>query len=52
MGDFFLTAGLMSMGISIGLALFIAPGIVLALVWIQSLLLAVDKERIRQRHLI
>ncbi len=45
MGDFFLTAGLMSIGISIGFALFIGPGIVLALAWSLALLLAVDKGK-------
>jgi len=45
MGDFFLTAGLMSIGVSIGTALFVAPGIVLAIAWSQSLLLAVDKGK-------
>lgn len=45
MGDFFLTAGFMSMGIAVGMALFFGPGIVIAIAWSQALLLAVDKGK-------
>lgn len=45
MGDFFLTTGLISMGITPALLLFIAPGFVLSIAWSQALLIAVDKEK-------
>jgi hypothetical protein len=45
MGEFFLTSGLVGMGVAAGLALFIIPGYVLAIAWSLSLLLVVDKEK-------
>jgi len=45
MGEFFLTFGLMSMGIGVGMAFFIIPGIVIAIAWSLSLLLVVDKGK-------
>jgi len=45
MGEFFLTYGLISMGIFAGFIFFIIPGIVIALAWSLALLLAVDKEK-------
>ncbi|MDR0323354.1 MAG: hypothetical protein LBI12_02770 [Treponema sp.] len=45
MGEFFLTAGLMSVGISVGMVLFVIPGFVIALAWSLALLLVVDKGK-------
>jgi hypothetical protein len=45
MGEFFLTAGLMGMGIVAGLVFFIIPGYVIALAWSLALLLAIDKGK-------
>jgi len=42
MGDFFLVTALSTMGISIGLALFLIPGIVLGIAWMLAALLTVD----------
>lgn len=44
MGEFFLTNGLVAMGVSVGFLMFIIPGIVISIAWSLSLLLAVDKE--------
>jgi putative flippase GtrA len=43
MGEFFLTSGLMGLGIGVGFALFIIPGIVIGIAWILALLLVIDK---------
>ncbi|MDR2159680.1 MAG: hypothetical protein LBP23_06400 [Treponema sp.] len=45
MGEFFLTSGLVGMGIAAGFVLFIIPGYVIAIAWSLSLLLVVDKEK-------
>ncbi len=45
MGEFFLTSGLMGMGIAAGMALFIIPGCVIALAWSLALLLTIDKGK-------
>jgi hypothetical protein len=45
MGEFFLTAGLMSVGICAGSLLAIIPGIVIALAWSLAPLLVVDKGK-------
>lgn len=44
MGEFFLTHGLVIMGVTAGFMLFIIPGIVIAIAWSLALLFAVDKE--------
>ncbi len=44
MGEFFLTYGLVVMGVTAGMMLFIIPGIVIGLAWSLALLFAVDKE--------
>ncbi len=43
MGEFFLTYGLVMMGVSAGMLFFLIPGFVIALAWSLALLLAVDK---------
>ena len=45
MGEFFLTSGLIGMGIGVGMVLFIIPGIVIAIAWSLALLLVVDKSK-------
>ena len=45
MGEFFLTAGLIGMGVGVGMVLFIIPGIVLSFAWSLALLLVVDKSK-------
>jgi len=45
MGEFFLTSGLVSVGVSIGFVFAIIPGIVIALAWSLALLLAIDKGK-------
>ncbi|MCL2701810.1 MAG: hypothetical protein FWE88_09000 [Phycisphaerae bacterium] len=45
MGEFFLTNGLVMMGVYAGLLFFIAPGIVIAFAWSLAVLLAVDKGK-------
>ena len=45
MGEYFLTAGLMGAGISIGMVFFIIPGLVIALAWSLALLLVIDKGK-------
>lgn len=45
MGEFFLTSGLVSMGVFAGLIFFIIPGCVIAIAWSLALLLAVDKAK-------
>jgi hypothetical protein len=44
MGEFFLVYGLMTLGVWIGAALLIIPGIVVAISWMLAPLLVVDKE--------
>lgn len=43
MGEFFLTYGLVLMGVCAGMIFFIIPGVVIGIAWSLSLLLAVDK---------
>jgi len=45
MGEFFLTAGFVGIGVSVGTMFFIIPGIVIGIAWSLSLLLVVDKEK-------
>jgi hypothetical protein len=45
MGEFFLTSGLVGVGVAVGFALFVIPGYVIAIAWSLSLLLVVDKEK-------
>jgi hypothetical protein len=45
MGDFFLTSGLIGLGVGMGIALFIIPGIVLGISWTLALLLVIDKGK-------
>ncbi len=44
MGEFFLTHGLVLMGVTAGMMLFIVPGVVIGIAWSLALLFAVDKE--------
>ena len=45
MGDYFLTVGLIFMGVLIGILFLIVPGIILSIAWGFALLLVVDKEK-------
>jgi hypothetical protein len=45
MGEFFLTSGLIALGVGVGTALFIIPGIVIGLAWTLALLLVIDKGK-------
>ena len=45
MGEFFLTSGLVGIGVVIATAFFVIPGIVLSFAWSLSILLAVDKGK-------
>jgi uncharacterized membrane protein len=45
MGEFFLTSGLIGMGVAVGFVLFVIPGYVIAIAWSLSLLLVVDKGK-------
>jgi len=45
MGEFFLTSGLIGIGVGMGIALFIIPGIVIGLAWTLALLLVIDKGK-------
>jgi hypothetical protein len=45
MGEFFLTSGLVGMGVTVGFVLFVIPGYVVAIAWSLSLLLVVDKGK-------
>jgi len=45
MGDFFLTSGLIGLGISIGIIFFFIPGIIIGLAWCLALMLAIDKGK-------
>ena len=45
MGEFFLTIGLIALGVGIGIAFIIVPGIVIGLAWSLALLLVIDKGK-------
>jgi hypothetical protein len=45
MGEFFLTSGLIGIGVSIGIILFIIPGIIIGIAWSLATMLVVDKEK-------
>jgi hypothetical protein len=45
MGEFFLTSGLVCMGVTVGTIFGIIPGIVIGLAWSLSLLIAIDKDK-------
>jgi uncharacterized membrane protein len=45
MGEFFLASGLIGIGVTVGLALFIIPGCVISLAWSLALPLVVDKGK-------
>jgi len=45
MGDFFLTSGLICLGVSIGTVFFIIPGMIIGLAWILAVMLAIDKGK-------
>jgi uncharacterized membrane protein len=45
MGEFFLTSGLIGMGVGVGMIFFIIPGIVISIAWSLSLLLVIDKGK-------
>jgi len=45
MGEYFLTSGLLSVGIVLGMAFMIGPGIAITLAWSQALFLTIDKGK-------
>ena len=45
MSDYFIIAGLVSIGISVGFALMLIPGIIISLAWSLSTLLVLDKKQ-------
>jgi hypothetical protein len=45
MGEFFLTSGLIGLGVGAGLFFFFIPGIVIAIAWSLAILLVVDKGK-------
>jgi hypothetical protein len=45
MGDFFLTSGLVGIGVSVGCLLFFIPGLIIAIAWSLSVLLVIDKGK-------
>ena len=45
MGEFFLTSGLIGVGVGIGAIFLVIPGIVIALAWSLAILLVVDKGK-------
>jgi len=45
MGEFFLTSGLMGIGIGVGFFFAIVPGIVIGLAWCLAILLVIDKGK-------
>ncbi|MDR1804529.1 MAG: hypothetical protein LBQ94_13080 [Treponema sp.] len=45
MGEFFLTGGLISLGVGIGIAFIIVPGIIVGLAWSLAPLLVIDKRK-------
>ena len=44
MGEYFLTAGLMFLGVFIGFLFFIIPGAIISIAWCFALILVIDKE--------
>jgi len=44
MGEYFLTAGLLFLGVFIGVCFFIIPGIIISIAWTFALVLVIDKE--------
>lgn len=45
MGEFFLTCGLVTMGVGVGIIFGVIPGIVISLAWSLAILLVVDKGK-------
>jgi len=45
MGEYFLTYGLVFIGVFVGLVFMVGPGIIIALAWSQALLLLIDKAK-------
>jgi len=45
MGEFFLTGGLIALGVGVGFIFIIVPGIVIGLAWSLALLLVIDKGK-------
>ena len=45
MGEYFLTAGLIGLGVGVGTAFFVIPGIVICIAWSLALLLVIDKGK-------
>jgi len=45
MGEYFLTSGLVGIGVCAGIAFFIIPGIVIGIAWSLAQLLVIDKEK-------
>jgi hypothetical protein len=45
MGEFFLTSGLIGIGVGIGMVFLVIPGIVIGLAWSLALLLVIDKGK-------
>jgi len=45
MGEFFLVSGLIGIGVSVGIMLFIIPGIIVGLAWSLAVMLVIDKEK-------
>jgi len=45
MGEYFLTCGLVFIGVLVGFAFFIIPGIIIALAWCFATMLAIDKGK-------
>ena len=45
MGEFFLTAGLLHVGVIIGLCFFIIPGLIIGIAWCLALLILIDKGK-------
>jgi len=45
MGEYFLTCGLISIGVGVGFIFFIIPGIVISIAWCFAPLLAIDKGK-------
>jgi hypothetical protein len=45
MGEYFITTGLVGVGIGVGFVFFIIPGIVISIAWSLAQLLVIDKEK-------
>ena len=45
MGEYFLTSGLIGIGVSVGIFFFVIPGIVISIAWSLALLLVIDKGK-------